>query len=311
MKQQPWVALIALLVIAQFYSIVKINALERQLENVNYTVSSAENRLSNQISGISSNVEQKLQEQASPILRAFAQVGIPDANTLTVPVTFTVQPKTVTDTMSVSLDIDGEILPLERSGLEYTATREVGLSQKITPTIVIEEGGKKQIEEHGGLMLSNLKETIFPDVYARFVGQTSYGSNAYKQNGHLEIDCKPSQQNNNLIDAKYIVRVDGKPVKETPVPLALGPEPGPNDIFGGGRYGISIDDEFSLEDGQILTGSVVAVDSLGFTHEYLVLHYVAGADAQREPDFRQETITAPDGEIIFRNDDNEALKVYP
>jgi len=301
MKQQPWAALIALLVILQFYSIVKINALERQLENVNYIVSSAQNHLSNQINGISNNVEQKLQEQASLILRASAQVGIPDPATLTVPVTFTVEPKTVTDTMSVSLDIDGEILPLERSGLEYSATRTVSLSQNISPTIVIEEGGKKQVAEHGALMLTNLKEMIFPDVYARFVGQTSYGSNAYKQNGQLEIDCKPSQQNNNLIDAKYIVKVDGKPFKETPVPL--GPEPGPNENFGGGRFGISIDDQYSLEDGQILTGYVVAVDSLGFTHEYLVLHYVAGADAQREPDFRQETITAPDGEILYRYGD--------
>ncbi|MPM54381.1 hypothetical protein SDC9_101159 [bioreactor metagenome] len=301
MKQQPWAVLIALLVILQVYSIVKINALERQLENVNYTVSSVENHLISQINDISNHVEQKLQEQASLILRASAQVGIPDADTLTVPVTFTVTPKTVTDTMSVSLDIDGELIPLERSGLEYSTTRAIGLSQKITPTIVIEEGGKKQVVENGALMLSNLKEMIFPDVYATFAGQYSYGSKAYKQKGQLEIDCKPSQQNNNLIEAKYIVKVDGKPVKETPV--ELGPEPGPNDIFGGGRYGISIDDQYTLEDGQVLTGCVVAVDSLGFTHEYQVLHYVAGSDEQREPDFRQETITAPNGEIIYRYDE--------
>ena len=301
MKQQPWAVLIALLVILQFYSIVKINALERQLENVNYAVSSVESRLSNQINNISSQVEQKLQAQASLILRASAQVGIPDADTLTVPVTFTVAPKTVTDTMSVSLDMDGELIPLERSGLEYSATRAIDLSQKIAPTIVIEEGGKKQVVENGALMVANLKETIFPEVFAHFAGQSSYGSKAYKQNGQLEIDCKPSQQNNNLIELKYIVKVDGTPVKETPVPF--GAEPNANEMFGGGHAEISIDDQYTLEDGQVLTGFVVAVDNLGFTHEYQVLHFVAGADAQREPDYRQETITAPNGEIIYRYDE--------
>jgi hypothetical protein len=99
----------------------------------------------------------------------------------------------------------------------------------------------------------------------------------------------------------YVVEVDGKPVKEVPVPL--GTESGPDEVFNSGHFGISIDDQFSLEDGQILTGHVVAVDSLGFTHQYLVLHYVAGANAQREPGMGLEKITAPNGEIVFELDE--------
>ncbi len=304
MKKQSLTVLIAILVMLQLYSLSKISTLQTQIERVNYTANSAETHLQSQISEIYQNVDQKLEKQASLILRAYAQVGKLNGDTIMVPVTFTVSPKTVTDTMSVSLDIDGETLPLVRSGLEYSATKEFEISKNIFPTIVLEDSGEKHVEEHEGLMLANLKEMIFPEVYAYFSGESSCGSNEYREKGQLQVDCKPSQENNGLTDIKYVVRVDGETVKETPVPL--GQESGM-----GGTFEIDIDNKYSLGDGQILTAHVVAVDSLGFTHEYQVLYFVGGADAQREPDFRQEKIIAPNGETVYRYDEEENLEFYP
>ncbi|HWP80608.1 MAG TPA: hypothetical protein VN446_08205 [Candidatus Acidoferrum sp.] len=295
MKQHSWTALFALLVMMQLYSLIKIGALERQLENLNYEVSSVETHLSGQLSDIYENAEQKLQQQASLILRASAQLGEPDADTLTVPVTFTVAPKTVTEDTAVSLDFDGETLPLEKFGLEYRATKNIEISQSISPTVVIETGGEKHVEAHAGLALANLREAIFPELFARISVQSSYSSNTYKQSGSLEIDYKPSQANIGFTDITYVVRVDGNPVKETPVFT------GGSGL--GGTFRPHVDEQYSLEDGQVLTGHVVAVDSLGFIHEYQVLHFTAGADAQREPYSKLEKITGPNGQIIYRDDE--------
>jgi hypothetical protein len=166
----------------------------------------------------------------------------------------------------------------------------------------MEDNGVKNIEEHMGLMVSNIKEQVFPYIFARFSGQSSYGSNEYRAKGHLDIDYKPSQENNPFIDMKYVIKVDDEIIKETPVVLE-------KDSGIGGTFTLDIDDKYSINDGQILTSTVVAVDSFGFIHEYLVTHFVAGSNVQREPYFKQEKIIAPNGELVYLFDKNNYKKI--
>ena len=208
-----------------------------------------------------------------------------------------IEPKKVTENMSVFLDFNGEIVRLEKSGLQYSTIKNFKISDSISPKVIIEDNGAKNIEEHKGLKVSNIKEQVFPFIFARFAGQSSYGANDYRTKGHLVIDYKPSQEDNPFIDMKYVIKVDDKIINEKPVVLE-------KDSELGGRFTLDIDDKYSINDGQILTSNVVAVDSLGFTHEYLVTHYVAGSKAQREPYFKQEKIVAPNGEVVYLFDEN-------
>lgn len=84
---------------------------------------------------------------------------------------------------------------------------------------------------------------------------------------------------------KFVVKVEDEIIKETVIPLE------------GRSFSdmstLEIDETYDLLEGQTLTGYVVAVDSYGFTHEYLVTHYVAGSNMQREPYSEEATITAP------------------
>lgn len=300
MKKQTAYILVATLIVLQLYSLVKINSLQSRIENTNNTINSVENRLDNQINSIYQNVDQKLEAQASLIHNSSTKVGKLDIATLTVPIKFMIEPKTVTETMSVSLDFNGEIVRLEKSGLQYSTTKNFEISDSIFPKIIMEDTGVKNIEEHMGLRVSNIKEQVFPYIFARFSRQSSYGSNEYRTKGHLDIDYKPSQDNNTFIDMKYVIKVDDEIIKEIPVLLEKN---------NGGTYTLDIDDKYSINDGQILTSNVVAVDSFGFTHEYLVTHFVAGSNAQREPYFEQEKIIAPNGEIIYLFDENNYEKI--
>lgn len=153
-----------------------------------------------------------------------------------------------------------------------------------------------------GLRVSNIKEQVFPYIFARFSGQSFYGSNEYRAKGNLDIDYKPSQENNTFIDIKYVIKVDDKIIKETPVDSE-------KESRLGGTFMLDIDDKYSINDGQILTSNVVAVDSWGFTHEYLVTHYVAGSNVQREPYFKKMNIIAPNGEIVYKFDENNYKKI--
>ncbi|WMJ84541.1 hypothetical protein ACS3UN_06675 [Oscillospiraceae bacterium LTW-04] len=302
MKKQIECILIAVLIVFQFYSLVKINLLQSRVENTNNIINSVENRLDNQINSIYQKVDQKLEAQASLIHKSWTKVGKLDIGTLTVPITFMVEPKTVTETMSVFLDFNGEIIRLEKSGVQYSTIKNFEISDSISPKIIMEDNGVKNIEEHMGLRVSSIKEQVFPYFYAGFSGESSYRSNEYRAKGKLNISCKPLQENNSFVDIKYVIKVNDKIIKETDVISEK--ENGLSETFT-----LDIDDKFSINDGQILTSNVVAVDSLGFTHEYLVTHFVAGSNMQREPYFQKMNIIAPNGGIVYQFDENNYEKI--
>ena len=303
MKKQTAYILIALLLVLQLSSLVKINSLQSRVENTNNIIKSVENRLEDQINSIYQNVDEKLEEQTSLIHNSTTKVGELNIANLTIPIKFTIEPKTVTENMSVYLDFNAEIVQLEKSGLQYFTTKNFAISDRISPKIIIDDNGVKNIEEHKGLKVSNIKEQVFPYIFARFVGQSSYGAHDYRTKGRLVIDYKPSREDNPFIDMKYVIKVDDKIIKETPIVLE-------RDSGLGGAFTLDIDDKYSINDGQILTSNVVAVDSFGFTHECLVTHHVAGSKAQREPYFKQEKIIAPNGEVVYLFDENNYEKIY-
>lgn len=297
MKKKTSNILIAVLIILQIYSLAKIHSLQNRIESTNNKMSSIENQLGSQIASIYQNVDQKLKEQASLIYASSIRVGQLDVDALTVPVTFTVEPKSVTETMAVFLDFEGDIVRLKKEDLKYFVTKDFKISDSIFSRAIIEDNGVKSVEESRGLSVSNVKEQIFPYVFARFNGESGYGSNEYRTKGQLSIDYKPSQSNNYFVEIKYVAKVDGEVIKET-------------DLISENRNAIieplslDLDDKYSLNKGQTFTSYITAVDNLGFIHEYLIMRYEAGSNMQREPYFEQEAIIAPGGEPVYMFDES-------
>lgn len=297
MKKQTAYILIIALVLLQLYSITKINALQNKIENTNMTLHSIDNRLNNQISNIYNTISKKLEEEASQIHDASVTVGKLNTSTLTVPITFTVQPKTVTDTLSVSLDFNGEILPLKKSDIKFSGTKDLEISENVYPKIILEDKGVKSVEEHRGLNVSKIKETIFPNIFVHFSGTTKYSSGEYQAKGSLMGEYQHSN-NNDFTAMKYVVKIDGEIIDEKSIPLE-------KDNEYSEPLSIDIDDQYPLEKGEILTTNIVAEDTLGFTHEYLVTHYEGDSNAQREPHFEKMNIKGPNGEPVYIFDEKD------
>ena len=137
MKKQTAYILIALLLVLQLSSLVKINSLQSRIENTNNIIKSVENRLEDQINSIYQNVDEKLEEQTSLIHNSTTKVGELNIANLTIPIKFTIEPKTVTENMSVYLDFNGEIVQLEKSGLQYFTTKNFEISDSISPKLLL------------------------------------------------------------------------------------------------------------------------------------------------------------------------------
>lgn len=302
MKKQTMYALIAALVLLQLYSLTRISSLQNMIENNHNSIYSVENQLNSQINSIYQNVDQKLEEQASLIHSSSTQIGEIDVETLAIPVTFTVQPKTVKENMHVSLDFDGEIIQLDQSGLSFSTTKAFKLYDSISPKIIINDAGVLMVEEHQGLRVWRLGSELFPEIFSYFMGQTSYGSGQYKESGEINFDYKYEQEMNPIVEMNYVVKVDDEIIKTTSVPLEKSDNIDGMDTF-------EIDNSYPLHDGQILTTFIIAKDSLGFTHEFLTSHYEAGANAQMEPHLERTKITAPNGEIIFYFDSETGTEI--
>src|SRR6056297_2216508 len=122
MKKQTAYILIVALIALQIYSLTQIISLQNDLENTQVTLHSIDNRLNSQISNIYHTITKKLEEEASKIHTSSVTVGALNTDTLKVPITFTVEPKTITKSLEVLLDFDGEIISLEKSGTQFFVT---------------------------------------------------------------------------------------------------------------------------------------------------------------------------------------------
>ncbi|MFI3227727.1 MAG: hypothetical protein R3Y09_10035 [Clostridia bacterium] len=297
-KTIPYI-LIAILGISQFYSYRAIEDLENQVWNYQNQLNSAQSSLSNQISNIYTNVDEKLEEQASIIFSANTEFGEFDADTLTVPITFTVEPKQVNDSTSVSLKFDDETIMLEKGDTVYSGTKIFTLSgDEIYPNVIIKDGETQNVTQDRGLYLYNLVQEFIPRLYPdEFFGYGySYVDDPdiieFQQSGEMYIkgDCDGFES------VKYVTYIDGKVAGEIEIDLSS---------YESGESIFLDFQPFELLSGQTIATSVVAVDKLGFIHEYPLNHHVVGSDEQHEPMYGAIKITTENGEVIYDSANDE------
>ena len=286
---------IIMLAVLQVYSIFQINSLKAKVQQTENGIAYAEDRLERNISEIYSNVDRKLEEYTSLVTSSGYEIGEFNLQKLKVPVTFKLQPKTLTETTAVFLKFSEEKIPMERQGTEFVLTKDFAIKDEVFPTIIIEDKGVLQFEEHDYLRVYNIKDEVFSSLSPRFEGESGYSAQEpydFRMKGNIAMGSSVINGDNSFKDIKYIVTLDDEVIKTYQA-----------DFVGIGN--IEINDNFKMGTGQKLTGKVVATDELNFTHEYLIMHYVAGEREQREHYYENEKIIAPNGAVIYDFDESE------
>lgn len=299
-RKTAFYIIIAIFLVIQIYSISRINSLNHQLNNLENTLMYYQDSVARISDGISQSVKSALEQQASILTSCSYEIGEPDIEELKVPVTFHVQPKTLSNNTAVSLKFGNDLISMERAGSEFILTREFGFKDKIYPTVVIEENGVSQVEENNNLhMYNNLKSMIFPEMSPQFSGSRNWSGRSpynYKIKGSLFLENYQSEaicenDSNVFTEAEYSLTLDGKELLGADIDLSS------PDLV----YGIIIDESFKVETGQTLCLTVFATDSLGFIHEYPVFSHHIESDNGPVSLSGSEKITAPDGTVIFND----------
>lgn len=286
---------IVILVVFQIYSIFQINGLKTKVQQTESGIGYVEDHLERNISEIYSNVDRKLEEYTSLVTSSGYEIGEFNLQTLKVPVTFKLQPKTLTETTAVFLKFGEEKVPMERQGTEFILTKAFAIKDEVSPKIIIEDKGVLQFEENDYLRVYKIKDEVFSSLSPRFEGESGYSAQEpydYSMKVNIAMDSSVINGDNSFKDIKYIVTLDNEVIKTYQA-----------DFVGIGN--IEINDNFKMETGQTLLAKVVATDGLNFAHEYLIMYYVAGEMEQRLHYYENEKIISPNGTVIYELDESK------
>lgn len=298
MKKRSLLILVVILVIVQIISYSRISDLQQQIQNISHEQQRLNERLMSEMSQIYATVEEKMNEQASYIEYAKVTIGAPDNQNLTVPVTYTVTPKEVSEKTALSLSFNGEMLPMDRKGTSFSLTTTAGFfEQGPTPDIVISEGNITRTEKNEALYLHSIKHHIFPEAFAHLMGGGEANSKRYKRSGIISLNAKdmaiaPIKEENAISEAikftkaTFVVSVDDKVVSEKPIAI--------NKVDG-----YEVKEEIPLTEDQTCTMTLVIQDNLGLSHHYTLDVFTQGADHQEEPFFEDEKIYSKDGKLLW------------
>ena len=205
------------------------------------------------------------------------------------PVTFIVQPKTITDETEAFLNFGLEKIPMERQGTGFVLKKDCAIDEELSPTFELEENGILQFEESENLKLYQIKDRILSSLSPNFEGETGYKAQEpydFYLNGNIKINYDYNRNENGFKDIKFIATLDDEVIKTYPMDFS--------------RQGhVEINEKFKMKTGQKLIVKVVAQDEYNFTHEYILVDYVAGEEEGPEVYHLNEKIITSKGEIIY------------
>lgn len=290
MKKNAPHILIGILVIAQIWAVFKIGSLQEQISIARNEIGQLHNNTRMEIDSIYSNVDERLKQQASLIEKASVEIGAIDTGGLTAPITFSLTPKEVGAHTAVSLDMDGTLFPMDKSGTSFSVTIPCGLFDSVLPAIVIDEDGLKKTTQDDRLHIFSMKDELFPIFFPHLNGGSQYNGAVYTRKGTLNMETKPSSRGVAFTKMRLVAKVDDAVISNEEIPA--------------GASEWEVDQSVPLGNGQVYVMTVVAADSIGLEHHYIVDYWVGGADRQREIWFDNEKIYTAGGKLLWEPEYN-------
>lgn len=288
MKKNILPIVITALIIAQMVSMMKISNLQNEINSTRAEINNLNNNTRSEISTIYANVDAMLKKEVSLIEMASTKLGTLDTDKLTAPVVFSITPKEVSENTAVSLEIEGELIPMNRNGTTFAATVSRDIFGSVSPLIVIDDSGVKKTTQDDRIIIWSMKDSLLPIMHPQFSGETTYRDGTYKCKKTLYTDVKNAESGIVFTEMRFAIKVDEEVISDEVIPI---------DTLSAGWQ---VDKTIPLSNGQVCIMTVIATDSIGLEHRYTVDHWIGGANAQREPRFDDEQIYSADGELLWK-----------
>ena len=293
-------ACVVILTIALCACIYKINALESDLKNLDYSWERQNQQILNQVQSIYQNVDEKLREEASLLSSVAAEYGDIDLENHTIDVTVKLVPKLISDDLKIQISMNGRKAELSRDGNYFIGTIPVDIynvGEQMLMTIDTATGTQTQYLSE--IRVEYLWGERIPSLYYSDIsGQATFAEGKYTLNGHININCSPAVQTPDVTFESFILvtELNGKEInKEDISSEVLNYEAYPNGVYWYDTYQM----ECEAVEGDELGIYLEATDSLGYLHRMLLHHWKVLDGATAEAVDGSEYIYSPDGTRIF------------
>ena len=293
-------ACVVILTIALCACIYKINALESDLKNLDYSWERQNQQILNQVQSIYQNVDEKLREEASLLSSVAAEYGDIDLENHTIDVTVKLVPKLISDDLKIQISMNGRKAELSRDGNYFIGTIPVDIynvGEQMLMTIDTATGTQTQYLSE--IRVEYLWGERIPSLYYSDIsGQATFAEGKYTLNGHININCSPAVQTPDVTFESFILvtELNGKEIsKEDITSEVLNYEAYPNGVYWYDTYQM----ECEAVEGDELGIYLVATDSLGYLHRMLLHHWKVSNGATAEAVNGSEFIYDPNGVQIF------------
>ena len=293
-------ACVVILTIALCACIYKINALESDLKNLDYSWERQNQQIINQVQSIYQNVDEKLREEASLLSSVAAEYGDIDLENHTIDVTVKIVPKLISDDLNIQISMNGRKAELSRDGNYFIGTIPVdiyNMGEQMLMTIDTEAGPQTQYLSE--IQVEYLWGERIPSLYYSDIsGQATFAEGKYTLNGHININCSPAVQTPDVTFESFILvtELNGKEIsKEDISSEVLNYEAYPNGVYWYDTYQM----ECEAVEGDELGIYLEATDSLGYLHRMLLHHWKVSNGATAEAVDGSEYIYDPNGAQIF------------
>ena len=293
-------ACVVILTIALCACIYKINALESDLKNLDYSWERQNQQILNQVQSIYQNVDEKLREEASLLSSVAAEYGDIDLENHTIDVTVKIVPKLISDDLKIQISMNGRKAELSRDGNYFIGTIPVDIynvGEQMLMTIDTATGTQTQYLSE--IRVEYLWGERIPSLYYSDIsGQATFAEGKYTLNGHININCSPAVQTPDVTFESFILvtELNGKEIsKEDITSEVLNYEAYPNGVYWYDTYQM----ECEAVEGDELGIYLVATDSLGYLHRMLLHHWKVSNGATAEAVNGSEFIYDPNGVQIF------------
>ncbi|MBR7133665.1 MAG: hypothetical protein IKD04_09065 [Clostridia bacterium] len=288
-------AVLAVLVIGQIASAVKIKELKTELSNLTVSHSHDIGIMNSNINDIYTNVEEKLKKQASLLSGIEATYGELNITDHTVPVTVAAVPKTVSANTEMSITVCGREYPLTRNGEKFYTTVAVGLfeTESQYPLLSVKNGDTTQSEYLEDVRIDNLYNRYLPHLYTVGTIDAVSDKNGIAVDGNITVEYKPANNKTAVLmrDYELVTEIDGNVTERRKIT---------GEITTAGGVFYDFRETYKISAGKDIRFFVEAVDSLGYRHRVLADFSWIGADGSVS--YEQEAIYG--GEWIYDKDGN-------
>ena len=267
----------------------EIELLNNRINNLNSEL----NLMQNNISSIYMNVDEQMKKQASLLTSTEYTLGNLNTDKHTIDMQIKVVPKTVSDSMALSVKIGDSVADFKRSGNEFTVVIpvEMFLEYDTHPMLYIETEAGTQTEVLEDIYVSYLYDRYLPTLHAYIPSHVDFKNGKIEINSHLEVSAKPTEYSGNIAFTQYelITTVNDKEIDREDITATI--EDGNHDS----QFNKTID--AGLGDKAVIY--VEAVDSLGYIHRTVVFSWYKNEDgAVAEAMYDGDSIYDKDGNLL-------------